>query len=151
MRCAAPGQFDEIPALFDPGDGAAGNPDRHAQRRRTRPAAQFDHMAQVTVVSGDGAIYQHVYGGVFGPQAIVEPLKDLVFGRQRPLLSAAGLLDRVRFYCTIFNPNTGRYYFNYSLIIAIVIGVFCFLVVGGVLIREFRRSARPTSTGNAPR
>lgn len=114
-------------------------------------AGGFDHMAQVTVVGADGVIHQHVYGGVFGPQAIVEPLKDVVLGRQRPLLSAAGLLDRVRFYCTIFNPNTGRYYFNYSLIIGVVIGIICIIIGGVVLFREFRRSTRPTSAGTAPR
>lgn len=114
-------------------------------------AGGFDHMAQVTVVGADGVIYQHVYGGVFEPRAIVEPLKDLVFGRSRPLLSAAGLLDRVRFYCTIYNPNTGRYYFNYSLIIGIAIGVICIFVVGGILIREFLRSRRLTIKGTATR
>ena len=114
-------------------------------------AGGFDHMAQVTVVGADGVIYQHVYGGVFEPPAIVEPLKDLVFGRSRPLLSAAGLLDRVRFYCTIYNPNTGRYYFNYSLIIGILIGVVCIVGGGGVLIREFRRGGRPATRGTATR
>lgn len=111
-------------------------------------AGGFDHMAQVTVVGSDGRIYQHVYGGVFGAQSIVEPLKDLVLGTRHPVTSVAGLIDRVKFYCTIYNPNTGRYYFNYSLIIGIVIGLACFTAIGGFLIREFRRGGQPSGSGS---
>lgn len=102
-------------------------------------AGGFEHMAQVSVVDQKGALYQQVYGGTFEPPAIVEPLKDLVLGQRHPLASLNGIADRVRLFCTVYNPRTGRYYFNYSLIIGYVIGAACLLLVLMVLIREQRR------------
>jgi protein SCO1/2 len=103
-------------------------------------AGAFEHTAQVSVVDQKGELYQQVYGGTFQAPAIVEPLKDLVFGRRHPLISLDGIADRVRLFCTIYNPRTGRYYFNYSLIVGFVIGAGCLLLVLTVLIREQRRS-----------
>jgi protein SCO1/2 len=103
-------------------------------------AGGFEHMAQVTVIDAQGRIFQHVYGGVFEPPAIVEPLKDLVYGRQRSILSLDGILDRVKFFCTIYNPNTGRYYFNYSLFLSVAIGFACLSLILVMLIREARKT-----------
>ncbi len=105
-------------------------------------AGGFDHMAQVTVLDKTGTIYQQVYGSTFEPPAIVEPLKQLVFGGERSIFSLAGLGDRVRLFCTVYNPNTGRYYFNYSLLVTIFIGAGCLLGILVFLIRETRKSLR---------
>lgn len=106
-------------------------------------AGGFDHMAQVSVVDADGRIYQQVVGGIFNPPAIVEPLKDLMFGQRRPILSMAGITERIKLFCTVYNPNTGRYYFNYSLFVGVGIGIACLLLVLVWLLREFRLSNRP--------
>jgi len=105
-------------------------------------AGGFDHMAQVSVIDADGRIYQQVMGGVFNPPAIVEPLKDLIFNQRRPFLSLAGLAERIKLFCTVYNPNTGRYYFNYSLFVGVGIGLACLLLVLVWLVREFRLSGR---------
>jgi protein SCO1/2 len=101
-------------------------------------AGGFDHSAQVSVIDADGRIYQQIRGGVFNPPAIVEPLKDLLFNRRRPMLSVAGIVERVKLFCTVYNPNTGRYYFNYSLFIGAAIGLACLMLVLVWLVREFR-------------
>ena len=103
-------------------------------------AGGFDHMAQVSVIDGQGRVYQQVYGGVFEPPAIVEPLKDLVLGRERSIWSGRGLLDRIRLICTVYNPNTGRYYFSYSLFIGVAVGGASLLLVLAFLVREWRRA-----------
>jgi protein SCO1/2 len=105
-------------------------------------AGGFDHMAQVTVLDKNGKIYRQVYGASFEPPQIVEPLKELVFGRERPFFSLQGLLDRVKLFCTVYNPNTGRYYFNYSLFASIVIGASCLGAVAYLLVKETRKSLR---------
>jgi len=105
-------------------------------------AGGFDHMAQVSVIDAEGRVYQQIMGGVFTPQAIVEPLKDLLFDRRRPFLSIAGIAERIKLFCTVYNPNTGRYYFNYSLFIGIGIGLACLLTILIWLLREFRHSRR---------
>jgi len=105
-------------------------------------AGGFDHMAQVTILDKTGKIYRQIYGSTFEPPAIVEPLKQLVFGYGRSVFSLAGLGDRVKLFCTIYDPKTGRYYFNYSLPLSIIIGLSCLLGTLVFLIREVRKSAR---------
>lgn len=106
-------------------------------------AGGFDHMAQISVVDADGRIYQQVRGGTFNPPAIVEPLKDLMFGQRQTLLSVEGITERIKLFCTVYNPNTGRYYFNYSLFVGIGIGIACLLLLLTWLVREFRLSDGP--------
>ena len=105
-------------------------------------AGGFDHMAQVTILDKNGTIYEQVYGSSFEPPAIVEPLKQLVFGHQRPAFSLAGLSDRIRLFCTIYDRKTGRYYFSYALPLSIIIGLGCLLGIFVFLMRETRKSAK---------
>lgn len=106
-----------------------------------RRAGGFDHLAQVSIVDREGRLYQQVYGAVFEPPLLVEPLKDLIYGRDKPLASFQGLMDRIKLFCTTYDPNSGRYYFNYSLFIGMAIGLLCLGLVAAVLVREWRRSA----------
>jgi protein SCO1/2 len=70
-------------------------------------------------------------------------LKDLLFGQRRSILSIEGVTERIKLFCTVYNPNTGRYYFNYSLFIGIFIGLASLLLVLAWLIREYKISGRP--------
>lgn len=103
----------------------------------------FDHIAQVTVVGRDGKIYRQVYGEMFELPQLVEPLKDLVFNRPRagsPV--SASLLDRIKLFCTVYDPSTGRYAFDYSLFVEIFVGLFVLLSVASYLVIEVRRARR---------
>ncbi len=70
----------------------------------------FDHPARVTVVDGEGRVYSQVYGSAFAPPAVVEPLKSLIYGSARPIFSLAGFSDRIKLFCTVYDPRAGRYY-----------------------------------------
>ena len=88
----------------------------------------FDHIIQATVIDAEGVIYRQVYGEVFETPQLVEPLKDLVLGRPRagaPILE--GLFDRIRFFCTTYDPARDAYRFDLSIFISVAIG---FLVLG---------------------
>lgn len=111
----------------------------------TPSAGGFEHSGLVSIVDGDGKVYSQVFGATFEPPVIVEPLKDAILGAPGPILSLDGVIDRVRFYCTVYNPNTGRYYFNYSLFIGIAIGLACLATIAGWLTREFLRSGQSRS------
>lgn len=111
-------------------------------------AGGFDHLAQVSIIDRDGRLYQQVYGAVFEPPLIVEPLKNLIFGGNRPVVSLQGVIDRIKLFCTTYDPNSGRYYFNYSLFIGIAIGALCLGLVATLLAREWYRSA-PGGNGHA--
>lgn len=105
------------------------------------PAPQgFDHMALTTVVDQDGRIYRQIYGGVFEAPAVVEPLKELVFGRRSDWTSLEGLVNRVRLFCTLYDPRTGAYRFDYAPFITIAIGLAALAGVGGFAFREWRRA-----------
>lgn len=104
----------------------------------------FDHLAQVTLLDRDGRVFYQVYGQQIPTPNFVEPLKRLVFGRAAGFGSLKGIVNQVQLFCTIYNPNTGRYQFDYSLIFSLVIGILCLGMVAVFLIREFRRSGTTT-------
>jgi len=105
-------------------------------------AGGFDHPAQVTVVDKEGRVYSQIYGGSFAIPAVVEPLKSLIFGGSRPVFSLAGLGDRIKLICTVYDPRTGRYYFDYSIIFSVFIGASFLAVALHFLVRELRKSMR---------
>lgn len=82
----------------------------------------FEHVAQVTVVDKTGRIYQHVYGASFEAPALVEPLKALMLKGEGIAPGAAGLIERIRIFCTNYDPSTGRYAVDYSIIVALIVG-----------------------------
>jgi len=107
----------------------------------------FDHITQATVIDADGRVYQQVYGQVFDTPLLVEPLKQLVLGQPRPnqtLLSE--LINKVRFFCTTYDPARDSYHFDYSLFIGMAIGASIILTGIIFLIREIRHGRRSART-----
>lgn len=100
----------------------------------------FDHLSQTSVLDSDGRVYRQVYGASFEPQLLVEPLKDLVFGRRSDLTSWSGLLNQVRLVCTIYDPATGRYSFDYSFIAMITGGALSLCTIAVVIVRSWLHS-----------
>jgi len=103
----------------------------------------FDHLIQTSMIDRQGRVYSQVYGMEFELPSLVEPLKQLVLNRPESAgHPISGLVDRVRLFCTVYNPATGRYEFDNSLFFQIAAG---FIVVFGIsfyLIREARRARR---------
>ena len=86
--------------------------------------AGFDHLLGVTVVDGQGRVYAQVYGERMTPDQLGEPLRLLLRGAPMPRqLGITELIERVRIICTVYDPNTGTYRYNYGLIIEIAGGV----------------------------
>jgi len=101
-------------------------------------AGGFDHLAQLTVLDSRTRVYAQVYGPEFEAPSLIDPLKRLALGipvTERPL---ADLLRKARLLCTTFDPKTGRYTFDYSLILEIAIGLSLLLGVAGILFRSWR-------------
>ncbi len=96
----------------------------------------FDHIVQATVIDADGRIYRQVYGEVFDTPLLVEPLKELVLGRPKPDQTfLADLVDKVRFFCTTYDPSRDAYHFDYSLFVGITIGGLIIIWVSVFIIR----------------
>jgi protein SCO1/2 len=105
------------------------------------PAPQgFDHLSQTTIIDAEGRVYRQVYGQDFNAQLFVEPLKELVFDTPRD----AGLVDHwvgtFKLFCTVYDPNTGRYKFDYSIFMTILVGVICLGAILAFVIFEWRRA-----------
>jgi protein SCO1/2 len=101
----------------------------------------FDHINQVTLVDRNGVIYRQVYGAEFDLPWLVEPLKQLVYNHPQPSDPiGSGLLNRIKLFCTVYDPNTGRYRFDYSLFVGIGVGAGIVLAVFAWLLIEFRRT-----------
>jgi protein SCO1/2 len=103
-------------------------------------AGGFDHLTQTTMVDREGKIYRHVYGEEFPLQMFMEPLKDVVYGTTTSF-SFSGIVDRIKFICTAYDPGAGRYRIDYGLVFGSVIAAFSLLLMGGLILREWFRSA----------
>jgi protein SCO1/2 len=99
----------------------------------------FDHLSQTTILDGDGAVYRQVYGASFAAPSIVEPLKDLIFGRVRDFTTISGIANRIRLFCTLYDPRDDRYYFDYSVFIGMIIGALSLGGVGVIVTRNVWR------------
>ena len=108
-------------------------------------AKGFDHLAQVTILDAGGKVYRQVYGAEFEPPQLVEPLKDLVFGRLSALASWEGIVGRVKLYCTVYDPSAGRYRFDYRVPIIIGVGALTLFAIGFFVVRAWLRHFRPAA------
>ena len=100
----------------------------------------FDHITQLSIIDRDGLVYKQVYGDQFELPWLVEPLKELVFnlppGEQHVLSS---LITKVKLFCTVYDPGSGAYRIDYSLLVQVLIGFMVLLSVGIFLVREARK------------
>jgi protein SCO1/2 len=105
------------------------------------PSAKgFDHLAQATVIDADGKIYRQIYGVDVETTALVEPLKELVFNTPRSAGFIEHWMSTFRLFCTVYDPNNDRYRFDYSIFMAIIVGVLCLGMVAIFIVREWRRA-----------
>jgi len=105
----------------------------------------FDHIIQATIIDADGVVYRQVYGQVFETPMLVDPLIELVLGRPQPAQSFISTLsNKIKLFCTTYDPVRDGYYFDYSLFIGILIGGSIILFTVVALVRERRRSREQT-------
>lgn len=82
----------------------------------------FDHLAQTTIVSGEGVVVAQIYGADFSPPALVEPIRHLVYGTTAAVTSVGTMIERIRIFCTTYDPRSDRYRFDYSIFIGLILG-----------------------------
>lgn len=109
--------------------------------------AGFDHLLGVTVVAPDGRIHAQVYGDRLRADQLGEPLRQLILNAPpAPASSAlAAVVERVRILCTVYDPDTGEYRYDYKLILELIGGALFFfsvLVYGLLEWRDQRRARR---------
>ncbi len=102
----------------------------------------FDHILQATIIDQEGKIYTQVYGESYDAPLFMEPLKELVYKRPTNRGIVANIEDRVRFFCTVYDPASGGYRFDYSIFIGMFIGFMIIAIGVYFLIKEFLISQR---------
>lgn len=102
----------------------------------------FNHITQTTFVDAQGKVYLHIYGEDFNNKALLQPLKNLIYNIQVAEPGMAGISNKVRLFCTIYDPSTGRYKVSYGYFYGIGLGVLCSLLIMWWLILEYRRSPK---------
>jgi len=108
----------------------------------------FDHLIQTSIVDADGEIYRHVYGMSFDMPLLIEPLKQLVLGGRQEKSLVAAVSDRIRLFCTVYDPASNRYRIDYSIFIGTFIAFACVGLFGFQLAREWRLHLRSASGSN---
>jgi protein SCO1/2 len=103
-------------------------------------AGGFDHITQVTVLDRDGRVYRQIYGDSFPLPQLIGPLKELLTGAPPADESVAGLLERVRILCTVYDPITGEYRYKTSIVFEIAGGLIGLSLVGVFMVRELRKA-----------
>ena len=99
----------------------------------------FDHIAQTTIIDGEGRVYWQVYGTDFKSSAVVEPLKQLIFGHPTRFDDPSTWWSRLRLLCTVYDPSQDRYRFSYAIFVGLVVGLFSLGGTAWFLVRNWVR------------
>jgi protein SCO1/2 len=111
-------------------------------------AGGFDHVTQTSILDAEGRVYRQLYGEAFPLPVLVEPLKEIVLGTATRSLALDDLWDRIAFLCTVYNPLTAAYRFDYGIFFGIFFGGLSLVLTGIVILRLWlsnRRAARERS------
>ena len=114
-------------------------------------AGGFDHVIQTTILDLDGRVHRQVYGAEFPLPVLAEPLKELVLGVTTRSLAPSDLWDRISFLCTVYNPLTGAYRFDYGIFFGIFFGGLSLILTGFILFRLWRERLRAQRKAPAAR
>jgi protein SCO1/2 len=101
----------------------------------------FDHITQATIVDAGGVIYRQVYGESFELPLFVGPLKELRSGQASEAATLENVWEKVKLYCTVYDPNTGGYRLNYSLFFELFAGLTTFAGLGWFVYKSRRPAA----------
>jgi len=102
----------------------------------------FEHLAQTTVIDAKGVIRHQIYGESFDSPELVEPLKQLIFGGSSDLSLFSNLVNKAKLWCTIYDPRTDSYRFQYGMVVGFGISIIFLIGWGIILIRMWKKVLR---------
>ncbi|MES0326859.1 MAG: SCO family protein [Gammaproteobacteria bacterium] len=110
-------------------------------------ASGFDHLIQATIIDADGKVYRQVYGQVFDTPLLIEPLKELILGQPKQNQTfLSDLTNKIKLFCTTYDPVRDGYYFDYSLFLGILIGAMIILFTAVFIVKEWRKTSQHLDT-----
>ena len=115
--------------------------------RYAATAAGFDHMLTVSVLDAQGRIATQVYGESLTRDQLGEPLRLMLRNAPMPVgMPLADLIERVRILCTVYDPETGTYRYDYGLFIEIAGGLTFAIAMVWFFLAEWRDLRRRRRT-----
>jgi len=108
----------------------------------TATPAGFDHLIQVSIVDAGGRIHAQVYGDAFDLPLFIGPLKEALAGEAARTVTLDNVWLKVKLYCTVYDPASGKYKLNYSLFFEIFAGLTTLGALIWFIGRETRRHLR---------
>ncbi|MBL8340899.1 MAG: SCO family protein [Rubrivivax sp.] len=149
---------------IDEGNWEFLSPPRDAVERLTREfgfsyvatPAGFDHVLGVTVVDAEGRIHAQVYGDKLRADQLGRPLRQLLldapWADNAALSTLSAVVERVRILCTVYDPDTGEYRYDWKLIFELIGGLLFFGSVAIYLGLDAleRRRRRRAAMGGSP-
>jgi protein SCO1/2 len=102
----------------------------------------FNHITQTTFIDGQGKVYLHVYGDEIDNKTLLQPLKDMIYNVKVAEPGLAGLSNKVRLFCTVYDTKSGKYAIDYSYFYGIGFGVLVSLLITIIIFIEYRRSPK---------
>ena len=107
----------------------------------------YDHLIQASVIDADGKVYRQVYGQVFDTPLLVDPLLELVLGRPQPQQSfISSLSNKIKLFCTTYDPRSDGYYIDYSFFVEIFVGITVIFAVVLFMRRELKKGGKQPKT-----
>ena len=104
--------------------------------------AGFDHLLQTSLLDETGVVRRQIYGMDFDTPIMVDPLKRLVFGEQLKESFFERMSNKFRLFCTVYDPASDSYRFNYSILAGLAMGVVLGVFFIYLLLREWLYSRR---------
>lgn len=108
------------------------------------PSAEggFNHITQTTFIDGQGKVYLQVYGEEFENKTLLQPLKDMIYKVKTAESGLAGLSNKVRLFCTVYDTKAGKYRIEYGYFIGVGWGILSSLLILWWIVSEYRRSPK---------
>lgn len=102
----------------------------------------FNHITQTTFVDAQGKVYRQIYGEEFDNKTLIEPLREMIYNIKTAEPGLAGLSNKVKLFCTVYDAKEGKYKVSYNYFYGIGLGfLISFLIVWWIAI-EYRRSPK---------
>jgi len=103
----------------------------------------FAHIAQTTIVGAQGRVFRQVYGADLTVAAIVEPLKALRYGETANLADIGNIVERIKLFCTLYDPDEDAYRFDWSFFTGIVVGLLSIAGLAAFFLHAILQHYRP--------
>jgi len=102
----------------------------------------FSHITQTTFIDAQGKVYRHIYGEEFDNKTLIEPLREMIYNLKTAEPGLAGLSNKVKLFCTVYDTKEGKYKVSYNYFYGIGLGFLISFLIAWWIAAEYRRSPK---------